>query len=370
MKQEAISNICDFKNERTYGIDLLRMVSMFMVLVLHILGHGGVLSALQIGTPEYSVVWFLEILAYCAVNCYALISGYVGINAKYKYSNIVLLWLQTIFNTLLITLIFSFFAKDLVTQNIFWSTAFPVSTATYWYLTAYTCMFFFIPLFNHVVNSLSKKQLTAIVFSIILIFSVISTFLKSDFAPVKVKDIFITSNGYSPLWLSLLYILGGYISKYRGEFKIKPILCFALYLLLCLLTLLEKLAVKNSVLVNYTSPTVLFCAIFLLIGFSQLKCKRTKRIIGFFAPLSFSVYIIHHHPIILNNYIVKKFSTCASYTIPLAVITIIGSAICIYLVCSAIDIIRHYLFKALRIKQRLISLEEKITKGLWQKVDH
>ena len=31
--------------ERNYGIDLLRIVSMFMVVVLHVVGHGDILDA-------------------------------------------------------------------------------------------------------------------------------------------------------------------------------------------------------------------------------------------------------------------------------------------------------------------------------------
>ena len=36
--------------QRNHGIDLLRMVSMFMVVVLHVLGQGGILAALL---PRY-----------------------------------------------------------------------------------------------------------------------------------------------------------------------------------------------------------------------------------------------------------------------------------------------------------------------------
>lgn len=74
---------------RNYGIDALRIVSMLMVVTLHVLGHGGVLKIAE--SEKYWIVWFLEISAYCAVNCYALISGYVGVYSKYKFSNLALL---------------------------------------------------------------------------------------------------------------------------------------------------------------------------------------------------------------------------------------------------------------------------------------
>lgn len=40
------------KNERNYGIDLLRLVLMYMVCILHTLGQGGILEACEPGTAE------------------------------------------------------------------------------------------------------------------------------------------------------------------------------------------------------------------------------------------------------------------------------------------------------------------------------
>ena len=67
--------------KRNYGIDLLRMILMLMVVILHVLGHGGVLDATTPLSAKYCVSWLIESFAYCAVNCYALISGYVYFNA-------------------------------------------------------------------------------------------------------------------------------------------------------------------------------------------------------------------------------------------------------------------------------------------------
>lgn len=64
-------------NSRNYGIDLLRIVAMFLVVILHILGQGGVLKAVESNEINFTVSWLLEIGAYCAVNCYALITGFV-----------------------------------------------------------------------------------------------------------------------------------------------------------------------------------------------------------------------------------------------------------------------------------------------------
>ena len=65
-------------NKRNYGIDLLRIILMYMVCMLHTLGQGGVLDACQIGTIEYKTYWFLEIFSYCAVDGFGIISGYMA----------------------------------------------------------------------------------------------------------------------------------------------------------------------------------------------------------------------------------------------------------------------------------------------------
>ena len=65
------------KVSRNYGIDLLRIISMLGVVFLHVLGHVVILS-LDLSPVNFSMVWFIEILAYPAVNCFVLISGYIG----------------------------------------------------------------------------------------------------------------------------------------------------------------------------------------------------------------------------------------------------------------------------------------------------
>lgn len=42
-------------SQRNYGIDLLRLVLMYMVCILHTLGQGGILNACQEGTTEFRV---------------------------------------------------------------------------------------------------------------------------------------------------------------------------------------------------------------------------------------------------------------------------------------------------------------------------
>lgn len=43
---------------RNYGVDFLRILSMFFVIILHCLGKGGVLDAAQPGNVQYASACF------------------------------------------------------------------------------------------------------------------------------------------------------------------------------------------------------------------------------------------------------------------------------------------------------------------------
>ena len=63
--------------ERNSGVDLLRIIAMYMIVIVHIFNHSGVLE------NEYSlsikiVYILLYTIVFASANCYALISGYVG----------------------------------------------------------------------------------------------------------------------------------------------------------------------------------------------------------------------------------------------------------------------------------------------------
>ncbi len=80
---------------RNCGIDLLRLVLMFMVCVLHALGQGGVLSAFPVGSAGYRFFYLPETICYCAVDAFALISGYTAREGKkQKYARITEMWFQ------------------------------------------------------------------------------------------------------------------------------------------------------------------------------------------------------------------------------------------------------------------------------------
>ena len=61
---------------RNSNMELLRIVSMLMVLSLHYLLFGNVLSRSTVGGAAYYACWTVEAIGHISVDCYMLISGY------------------------------------------------------------------------------------------------------------------------------------------------------------------------------------------------------------------------------------------------------------------------------------------------------
>lgn len=359
--------------QRHYGIDLLRIVSMFMVLVLHILRQGGILDAVELGESNFTAAWFLETCAFCAVNCYALISGYVGIDAKYRYSSLALLWLQVVLYLLLGNLMFACFCPGSVTIKTVIKSFFPFLRNHYWYFTAYCCLFLFIPLLNRAVHALSRKQAAAVCIFLFLIFSAARTLQRTE-------DVFHVGRGYSVHWLAMLYVIGGCVKKHDFFRKIPGWLLWVGYFACVGITLAVKIFItgthieiisgniSSNILLEYISPTVFLCSLCLL-----ALCARHPQLPGFakrgisvFAPVSFGVYILHTHPQVFDILLKDLFVPFASYSTGGLVGAVLLTAAAVYAACTAVDLLRIRLFKALRLRQRLQRLEEKLVGDLWE----
>ena len=332
-------------NKRNYGIDLLRIVSMFMVTLLHFSGKGGFLGVPENGLSYYILSLFI-VICYSAVDIFAVISGFVMYNSTIKYSRIIDLWIQIVFYSVISLMLDKRVFHNPV--NVL-SALFPGFFTDFWYFTAYFIMFFFIPLYNKIINSFKSSfliQFILILFVALCIPTNISVFGLLD--------------GYSFLWITSCYFFGAFIRKNEQFFKNIPnrvyiiiIIIGILITYLCYMPVLCDITIFNvhpkDILQKYTSLTVIFPSISLLILFSKMYIKRGKRIIKFFSSTSFSVYIIQCLPFIWNNYLTKFSTFFNAPTAAEKIGLVLGFSVAFYFAASLVDFLRIQLFKLLRI---------------------
>ena len=334
---------------RNYGIDLLRIVSMWMVVILHVLGQGGVLNACLPGTGRYLLAWLLETAAYCAVNCFALITGAVAIGGTFRLRRVLLLWFQVEFFSLLLTIVCAAAKLQTMTFSLWIDAIFPVLSNRWWYVTAYFGVVLFTPLLNRIFRDMDERGCRRLALLLFLLFSVLPTILHRD--PFQVRA------GYSTLWILLLFLFGACLRRMTLPRRSKW-LYLGLYGVCIVLVWASKLAIESTTqyafaggfLLSYTSPLILLAAIFLVLFFARLSPgDRFARCIRAVAPQAFGVYLIHTHPSVWNLLLPGLFVPLAACPpVWMAVLVLVAAAL-IFAVCAVIDRLRQGLFRVLRL---------------------
>lgn len=340
-------------DQRNYGIDLLRIVSMMMVCTLHVLEFGG--AAPTDGAGQKIALAF-QAMCFGAVNCYALISGYVGVDSKVRLRNIVRLWLQVVCYCLGITLFFHILWRQNVSLAYLKRALFPVLNNQYWYFTAYFFLFFFMPYLNKIVDSLTEKGLIQLTVSIIFFFSVLQTFT---------WEVLAANRGYGIWWLVPLYLLGGCMRRLIIVQSMSARLCLLIYAAGTLIAFLYPDGRKP--MMSYISPAILIGSMGLVLWFSKLHlCHRMRNIISVISPLSFGVYLLHVHPLITELVIVDAFTSLSKLGAGWFAIVLPLCALGLFAVCTFVEAVRNFLFKKLginllceKIEKLLISIEDK-----------
>lgn len=355
------------ESNRQYGIDFLKIISMLMIVLLHILNHGGVLKELNSFSAQYAAAHFLQCMAVCAVNVYVMISGYLYVEKDFKLQNIVRLWITVLFYSVTLPLLLKFSGQDIGIKTIL-SGFFPILRSQYWFFTQYFALFFMIPVLNWVIKNRQLAKRTLI--TLVLLLAVLPVFALG-------KDLFRVSDGYSFIWFIVLYLCGGYIKEYHVDTKISPkgaiigyISCVFLIWLLEIGTYVIVSEVfgdtrYTEIFVHYTSPLVLGSAFFLLVLFSKIKFKSTMitSILPTISALTFGVYLIHDNPSIREKLMIGKFVECTGLSWIGLVIHVLSSVLVIFTVCALIEYCRIVLFRYLKINGLAVKIERLVYKN-------
>ena len=350
-------------DSRIIGFDLLRILSMLMVIVLHLLGQGGILSETVEGSPHYYMAWGLECICYCAVDCYGLLSGYLSVGRhRYTHSKIVSLWLEVVIYSTGYACIFRIISPEYAGKRELLNALFPVLRRQYWYFTAFFGLSLFMPILHEGSRYLSKKSARLMLLLLLAVFCIFPTLFCTD--PFHFRG------GYSTLWLIVLYFFGALLNKSGLIKKLAPgclaavfFLCTALTFLLSVVSPVSIPRIGTVTLLNYTSPTVLLSAASLLLMLRELKISRksVQRMLVRLSGASFAVYILHTNALVWKYWfypgVLKGFAHLPVLILPCFAV---GCSALVYALCFGIDSLRALFFKKVRIHARLEALENRI----------
>lgn len=345
------------------GVDLLRILCMFGIVAMHTVspGWGGVFETAQPGSIQFAICALIRAVGMSALDAFALISGFVAYSEKKKpvrITGILHLYLQVLTYGLLVALVFRLVRPELVSVRHFVTPFFPITGNLYWYYTAYVGMFVVSPLLNAAIRYTPKRTLRVVLLAMFAAFSVYTA----------VCDSFKILEGYSTIWLILLYVMGGILKKCEIGRKLRPWAAFAGFAVLTGITCLWKLyglqvdlfgvTIDRDVLSTFTSPTVLGASLLCVIGFYKLRFKKfMTRLAAFASPCVFAVYLLNAHDLIHDNLIEGRFA-CLGTASPLTLIgTILAFAAGFVAASILIDRVRLLAFDLLHIPQLLSALD-------------
>lgn len=312
---------------------------MFMVCMLHTLGNGGILSGSEPGTAGYRTYWLMETFAYCAVDGFALISGYTARNRPQKYVRIVNMWFQAFFYSFLLTVILTVVGLNANhSASFFIRNALPVTYDAFWYFTAYVPLFFVIPLLNAYLFSIDEGTAKKALIVAVALFSVLC--IRTD--PFK------SAGGYSALWLAVLYVIGVLANRIELFRKRKSSTLILLFLLSSLLSWGLFAFWGRNLLISYISPTILLNGLILVVLFSRLNLDG--HLLRKVSPLAFGIYLFQCNRVlwgIMND----SFSFVTALPVWLGVLCALGLACAIFVMGLLCEAIRVAVFRATRMEQ-------------------
>ncbi len=337
---------------RNYGIDLLRLVLMYMVCLLHTLGQGGILDAAVPGSASFGIYWLLETFAYSSVDSFAMISGYTASGKPQRYGRIVELWFQVFFYSFVLTAVFTLAGlnPDRGPRSLIHS-ALPVITGEYWYFTAYVALFFAMPLLDRFL--LSADEVTARRSLIVI------GILYSGFGVLT--DPFQSMGGYSAIWIIVMYCVGALARRAKLFESRRGITLIVVWALCMLIGWSVKMTTGIGRLINYVSPTVALPAIIMVVLFARLK--PNPKFVQALSPLAFGVYLFQLNPVVWAQ-LLGAFTFVAAMPPLTGVLCALGLALGIFLAGLAVEFLRSHLAKLLQINRLSQLIADKASRGI------
>lgn len=339
----------DTIKQRNFGLDILRIISMVMILTLHYLDKGGLLGKENNSNFYYIFYYWLEAVSIIAVNVYVLISGYFLVETEFKWKKVLKLWGEVIFYSITIYLILIIFGHKEIQIKELVKSFFPILTKEYWFVNVYLMMYILSPFMNKLIYSLDKEQYRKLLVILIIGFSIYGI-LPSEYT-------FDSTGGYGIIWFVCLYLIAGYIRLHFNS-SIKSIRYVGIYfsctilITICMLLIdwlcnyLGRATLIGKIL-QYNNIIVLIESIAIFMFFKQLNIKGNKlmKIVKITAPCTFAVYLIHEQYALRTILYDKILYIEMCYYNPYSIFISIGSIMLMFLMCIIIELIRQRVFR-------------------------
>ncbi|WP_409022129.1 acyltransferase family protein [Dellaglioa sp. P0083] len=341
LRHDNLKGKYKLNKERNSNIELLRIISMVMIVAHHLAIH-----STWTFDPGFSVNKFtievLSSLGKIGVNIYFMITGYYMIQShKSQTTKIKKIWLQVLFYSLTILCLFLLLHQHVSMHFLIFS-LFPVFSGLYWFATVYIIILLFLPFINNFLNSLSKESFLKLLLLSSVVFLFVPTFFIHNSA-INITIIALLAYSYGAFFQR--FDLPTIILSKMNIIALFSVLAVTFSILLFEIISSKIIGLNGKEAILFTTPQSFVAMIFAVYIFNFFKQKKpfTLKIINTMSATSFGVYLIHDNGLIReylwNSLNLTQYLQSVLF-IPLVFIIILT----IYICCSLIDLCRNFIF--------------------------
>ncbi|MBE5747832.1 MAG: acyltransferase [Clostridiales bacterium] len=283
--------------ERNSAIELLRIITMVMIIFHHFSLHGG----FEFSSVSVNLFWynFIVIGGKIGVNVFIIISGYHLIsNDKriFDLTRIAKFWGQVFFYSIAIYLVFGLTGVSELKGKALVEALLPITFSEWWFASGYFVLYLLHPFLNKLLRSLDKALYQKLILLLVVCWCIIPTVTTSAY------------EGNALLWFITLYTIAGYIRLHglNEKFTTKHYVLFLLISVLISYGATSVIAVvsvtrggvasNSPYLYGQEKITTLAISLSLFMVFATMKMKH-HRWINVIASTTFGIYLLHDHDV-------------------------------------------------------------------------
>lgn len=345
---------------RDSNYELLRIISMFFIVLYHIILHGRLLSN-TIGVSNF-VFRIITLFIIVHVNCFMLITGYYQSKSTFKFKNLFSIIIQIAFYNLVINSVLKLSGLVEYSNDEFLSRILFYNYESYWFIKCYIIIYILSPFLNKLISNLDRIQFKKLLLCLFCCFSLF---------PFLTGNLFYDTNGLTLIQYISLYFVGAYISKYKLSKSIfkkinlsqKRLLYIVIFVTcwiinISLFSLQEYIGNLDSNILNrisisivnyiqrYNNPFIILQSIAVFLYFGTFKFKN--KLINKISPLMLGIYFIHESRILKNNlYSWIGIDVGTMIYGKMIILKAFTWAIILFIICLTIELIRKTVFKYL-----------------------
>lgn len=363
--------------ERKSNFELMRIISMFLIVLWHVIVHSGILSCCS-GNKRL-IIDFISSICLVHVNSLILLSGYFQYSKeKINLSKITKLIGQTWFYKVLF-LIIAILIGLTVTQVDIFEELLPIDLNNYWFINVYILLYILSPYLNRLIKNINYNEFKRLLFILFILLSIIP-------AVTSQKALF--NDGFSIINFIFLYLIGAFLKKYplkegyhfknltNNKYKFLLILSFIVLIILNLIIFYfgktlnqydsEILKYFGNIIegnyLKYSSPFAILITIIYFLVFESLNIKN--RIINKISLNMFGVYLVHDNHFI-RSFIYKELKIADNFT------SFSGIKSFVYLFIIALTIfIISLLIEYIRKIIKYLIMKIKLIRNIFKRIDN